>query len=209
MENNVQPVSVQKRNRSRIALVGLFILFLVPVVAAIILHSIDDGIGTNITTNKGELVRPVQPLQEFSFGTLEGNNISLETLKGSWSLVYIDSATCNEQCENNLYKVRQSRLAMGGEKERVQRLMVLTDGKPSESLKTLLKEHPGMHVVSIDGKALDDFLKPFNHDENAAGSQRIYIIDPFGNLMMQYAAEAEPKHVVKDLERLLKYSRTG
>lgn len=209
MTNNEQPVTEQQRNRSRMALVGLFILFLVPVLAAIILHSIEGGVGTEITTNHGELVRPVQPLNSFSFKTLDSKQINLDTLKGSWSMVYFDSAACNKQCEDNLYKIRQSRLAMGGEKERVQRLMVLNDGSPSESLKALLKEHPGMHVVSIEGKALDDFIQPFNHDKNAVSTQRIYIVDPFGNLMMQYSADTAPKDVVKDLERLLKYSRTG
>ena len=205
----MQQVSVKKRNRSRLALVGLFILFLIPVVAAIVLHSIGGGLGTDTTTNRGELVQPVQPLSEFSFTTVAGKTVTLDTLKGSWSLVYFDSAQCDKQCGDNLYKVRQSRLAMGGEKERVQRLMVLTDGKPSASLLKLLEEHPGMHVSSVEGNELAEFIKPFNHDGKAMAGQRIYIVDPFGNLMMQYAKEAPPKDVVKDLERLLKYSRTG
>ena len=73
----------------------------------------------------------------------------------------------------------------------------------------LLEEHPGMHVSSVEGNELAEFIKPFNHDGKAMAGQRIYIVDPFGNLMMQYAKEAPPKDVVKDLERLLKYSRTG
>ena len=203
------PVDMKRRSRSRKTIVGMFALFLVPVVAAIILHSVDGGVGTDITTNRGELIRPAVPLEAFALETIEGKTVQLDDLKGFWSLVYFDSAICNEQCEKNLYKVRQTRLAMGGEKERVLRLMVLTDGAPSTKLAALLKEHPGMHVSNVDKATLDAFIKPFNSDGKAATAQRVYIIDPFGNLMMQYAAEAPPKDVVKDLERLLKYSRTG
>ena len=209
MENNETPVSEQQRNRSRMALVGLFVLFLVPLVTAIVLHSIEGGVGTEVTTNRGELVRPVQPLNDFSLDTVDGNKITLDTLKGSWSLVYFDLATCDKQCQDNLYKIRQSRLAMGGEKERVQRIMVLTDSEPSAELSALLKEHSGMHVGRMTVPDLSEFIKPFNHDGKAVGAQRIYIIDPFGSLMMQYAADVAPKDIVKDLERLLRYARTG
>jgi cytochrome oxidase Cu insertion factor (SCO1/SenC/PrrC family) len=209
MESEVQSVNRKQRNRSRMTIVGMFILFLVPVVAAIVLHSVDNGIGTSYTTNRGVLIRPVQPLPMFSLDTVDGKTLTLDELKGFWSLVYIDSASCNQQCEKNLYKIRQSRLATGGEKERVRRLMILIDGQPSTKLQALLKEHPGMDVSSVDQQALNILIKPFNKDGKAATAQRIYIVDPFGNLMMQYAAEVEPKDVVKDLERLLKYSQTG
>jgi hypothetical protein len=38
----------------------------------------------------------------------------------------------------------------------------------------------------------------------------IFLIDPIGNIMLQYQAEnIDVKKVVKDLERLFKYSRVG
>jgi len=48
--------------------------------------------------------------------------------------------------------------------------------------------------------------------ENApaeAQMNRVYIIDPAGNLMMSYPAAAEPKQIQKDLKRLLKTSQIG
>lgn len=38
---------------------------------------------------------------------------------------------------------------------------------------------------------------------------RIYVVDPLGNLMMSYARTAEPKGLLEDLKKLLKYSRIG
>jgi hypothetical protein len=43
----------------------------------------------------------------------------------------------------------------------------------------------------------------------AADTDRIYLIDPLGNLMMSYAAEANPKGMLQDLKRLLGLSHVG
>ena len=34
----------------------------------------------------------------------------------------------------------------------------------------------------------------------------IYLIDPFGNLMMRFPRDPDPSRMIKDLQRLLKYS---
>jgi hypothetical protein len=41
----------------------------------------------------------------------------------------------------------------------------------------------------------------------AAG--RVYFIDPLGNLMMYYRPDADPGGMLKDLRKLLKYSKIG
>jgi len=42
---------------------------------------------------------------------------------------------------------------------------------------------------------------------DAAG--RSYLVDPLGNLMMSYPADAAPKGMLKDLKRLLRLSHIG
>ena len=37
----------------------------------------------------------------------------------------------------------------------------------------------------------------------------IYLVDPRGNVMMRFPANAEPRRMLKDLERLLKASQIG
>ncbi len=37
----------------------------------------------------------------------------------------------------------------------------------------------------------------------------IYLADPLGNVMMRFPAKAEPRRMLKDLERLLKASQIG
>lgn len=193
----------------RLTLILMVLMFVVPVGAAIVLHSIGDGWRPGQSVNFGELVTPVRPLKELQLQTVDGKAFTEKDLQGIWTLFYVDSSDCNEQCQENLYEIRQSRLGMGGEKERIQRVMLLTDSSKLEDMKPLLDEHLGMKVVTASD--LPAVLKHFEFENEAPASsaQRVYIIDPFGNLMMRYKAEQGPRDLVKDLGRLLKYSKIG
>ena len=46
-------------------------------------------------------------------------------------------------------------------------------------------------------------------DRDPLLERRLYLVDPLGNLMMSYPADAEPGGIIKDLKRLLRYSRIG
>ena len=46
-------------------------------------------------------------------------------------------------------------------------------------------------------------------DSGAAVAPRVYLIDPLGNLMMSYAADAKPKGMLEDMKRLLRLSSIG
>ena len=42
-----------------------------------------------------------------------------------------------------------------------------------------------------------------------AAADRVYLIDPLGNLMMCYAVDARPKGMLEDLKKLLRLSHVG
>ena len=195
----------------RLTLILMVLVFVVPVGMAIVLHSIGDGFKTSTTTNWGNLVTPVRPVADFSTTTTDNKKFDRAMLNEKWTLFYIDSAGCNESCFNNLYTIRQSRLGMGGEKDRVQRVMLLVDDGNNSQLDKIINEHEGMHIIRLDKKAMAEVVKGFEFEGLAAAekAQRIYFIDPLGNLMMHYESDISPRGVVKDLERLLKYSRIG
>jgi cytochrome oxidase Cu insertion factor (SCO1/SenC/PrrC family) len=193
----------------RLTVILMVLLFVVPVGAAIVLHSIDGGWKPGRSVNFGELVTPVRALDNLRLETTDSKVFTEKDLQGVWTLFYIDSADCNEQCQENLYEIRQSRLGMGGEKERIQRVMLLTDTTKLDTMKPLLDEHYGMKVVTASN--LPAVLKNFEFEKEvpASSAQRVYLIDPHGNLMMRYKAEQGPRDLVKDLGRLLKYSKQG
>jgi hypothetical protein len=134
------------------------------------------------TGNYGELIAP---------RLLSG--APFEALRGKWVLVSFDAAACDANCEKKLYFMRQVRRTQGKDMERIERLWAVTDsGKPRPELLAAIE---GTQVVSFSDKA-------FSPDY-------IYLIDPLGNLMLRFPRDPDPSRMVKDLQRLLKYSRIG
>jgi hypothetical protein len=143
------------------------------------------GWGTGQRANYGELLKP-RPIAG-----------ALAPLRGKWVLVTADDAACSPACERKLYIVRQVRKAQGKEMERLDRLWLLTDaGKPRAELVAALD---GGHIASADAELL----------KALPNTADIYLVDPLGNLMMRFPAEADPSKMIKDLQRLLKYSSFG
>ncbi len=123
----------------------------------------------------------------------------LDAVKGKWAFVTFDPAGCDAFCERKLYVVRQVRRAQGKDMERIARVWLVTDsGAPRPELLAAIE---GTQVAKADGKIEASFP--------GDPAQHIYLVDPLGNLMMRYPREPEPARMIKDLQRLLRYSRIG
>lgn len=139
------------------------------------------------TANYGELLKP-QPLDG-----------ALAQLRGKWVLLTADAAACGAPCERKLYIVRQVRKAQGKDAERMERLWLVTDGgRPRAQLVAALE---GGHIATPSPQLLQALP--------GTPTEHIYLVDPLGNLMMRFPAEADPPKLIKDLQRLLKYSSFG
>ena len=133
------------------------------------------------TSNYGELLSP-RPLAGAPF----------EKLRGKWLLVMADAPRCDAWCERKLYYLRQLWRAQGKDMDRVERLWLLTgEGRPRAEL---LQAIEGTHVERAP--KLDAFP--------GAPAEHVYLVDPFGNLMMRWPREADPSRMLKDLQRLMK-----
>ena len=198
-----------KRARRTFAL--LVVVFFAPVVLGWLVYQNAEQWAPKSTTNYGELVTPPRLLDEFGLRQLDGQPLGLDHLQGKWTLVYIGSSDCTVSCRDNLYKMRQVRLAMGEDMPRVQRLFVLTGTEGLDDLHAVLKDYPGMIVASADAATLQEFIDQFELPGAGAAhdAQWVYVVDPLGNLMMTYPADAAPKGMLKDLERLLRISQIG
>ena len=151
--------------------------------------------------NYGSLLK-VTPLMQTEGTSVDGSRFSLGALKGKWVMVYIGAASCNDTCQKQLYYMRQSRLVLGKDQDRVARVWVLADqGQPDAAL---LGTHPGL-VVWRPVQA--SFLNQFPAER--AGATHIYLVDPLGNLMMRFPENVDPKRLIKDMKLLLKASQVG
>ena len=167
----------------------------VPIVAAYWLFFFGDH---DKTINYGELLEP-QQVVESEMVTPEGNRFALKDLRGKWVLLLVESGECNQDCLQRLFLMRQVRMAQGENMNRLERVWLVSDSRiPNAELQT---QYAGMHVAR-----LDDGLR---NQLSRYGEGRIVVIDPMGNIMMRYLPMPDGTKMIKDFQRLLKYSGAG
>lgn len=160
-------------------------------------------------TNYAELIQPTRSMPaDLGLRELGGQPVTPAQLTGQWLLVMVAGGACDAKCENHLYQQRQLREMTGRERQRVERVWLVTDDAPlREPIRRALGE-PGQDgaatVLRVDRDALERWLQP------APGQvldDHLYIVDPMGEWMMRAPAKLdEPKRLFKDLERLLRAS---
>jgi hypothetical protein len=202
-----------QHRRQRRLLIGLALMFFAPLGLAFYLYY---GQGTwhpGARVNTGELVEPARPLPSLALPLLESGTTNPNFLKGKWTFLYVGLGPCAEACRTRLYDTRQVRLALDRDMNRVQRVLI-ADGDCCDA-QFLHEQHPDLITVRGDAAAAPLLaLLPGRDDAGAAGSSaskapRVYLIDPLGNLMMSYRADAKAKGMLEDMKRLLRLSSIG
>lgn len=161
------------------------------------------------TGNYGELVQPPRPIADASYTLLDGANLRFSQLQGKWTFLVFGAAECTGACERKLVNIRRIIESQGKEAQRVQTVFVATDAKARDWLHYSLKDHPGMRAIAGPPEAVAELARQFASATQHSPENRIHLVDPLGNLMMSYPADAEPSRVRKDLSRLLRASRIG
>lgn len=194
--------------RSRTQIWILIGVFFAPLLVSFVLYYGLDGWRPSGNTNNGELVQPPKPVPEVALTTREGAQHAADLLRGKWTLVYVGSGDCDARCREALTLMRQTRLALNDDMTRVQRLFLVTKECCDDAY--LGAEHAGLLIALLDddAKSVESVFADAT-PEPLAEAGRIYIVDPLGNLMMSYPRDAEPKGLLKDLKKLLKFSHIG
>lgn len=202
----IDPVA---RRKSRTKLLLIIAIFGIPLIlASIYLQMVRSSGGQLGDTSRGQLIQPAVPLTEFSL-LQAGEPFNLDTVRGSWTMLYMPQGECADACKLNLYHMRQVRLALNHRMDRVQRAVLLeSEGQLPEEL---LAEHLGL--MAVIGSAQEQAVLR-NQVESAESKMdslddAIYLIDPFGNLMLRFPPDLKPKSMLKDIKHLLKVSRIG
>lgn len=201
-------MQVPNQTRSRLTLLLVFGLFAAPVIFAWLAFFVFEDWRPTGTSNHGELIAPPVALRFASLSVIEGEPLQEAFLQGKWTYVMWAGAECGKDCHERLYLMRQVRLAQGKNIDRIQRLL-LVQGMGGQELRALQAQFPGLVIAYGDRAELSGLASQFAPENTGQEKGRMYLIDPMGNLMMRYAADAEPKGIVKDLGRLLKISYVG
>lgn len=165
--------------------------------------------------NFGALIDPrAHPIPALKATTLDAQPASLDAFKGKWIMLKVGPSACAKDCMDQMFAIQQLRSMQGKEMERIERVWLITDGAPLETM--LIRQLDGVHMLRAPGAVVASWL-PVEQGGKAVDS--IFLIDPLGNLMMRFppvpagAAEADKvKHyarIKKDIGKLLKASAIG
>lgn len=155
------------------------------------------------TTNYGSFIEP------------QRQAVGLESFRGKWVMFTIDSPQCDEFCAKRLYLMRQLRLTQGKDKDRLERVLLLSEPGKAEFLtsgvESLEKVHEGMHQLFLDADQRARLLgiEGQTPSTDKTADKGIYLVDPLGHVMMRFPDDPDPSRMKKDLGKLLKWSRVG
>jgi hypothetical protein len=139
------------------------------------------------------------PLQD-----LQGRSVSAGTLRGQWLIVVAGPAACNTDCEKRLFAQRQLREMTGRERERIDKLWLVTDSAPIKAeLLAALAATPATQVLRVPATDLSKWL------QGAPGESldsHLYLVDPMGRWMMRAPAQLDPAKFKRDIDRVLRAS---
>ena len=213
--------SLDHTRRQRRILIAVALLFFAPLGLAFYLYYGHVGWRPGGRVNHGELIEPPRPLPALTLPLVtsgrpgsepaEGAVTAPDFLRHKWTFLYWGSGSCSARCRTDLYNTRQVRIALNRDMDRVQRVF-LAEGACCDR-DFLHEQHPDLITVLATPAALPLLaqLEPKRGPGAVQdrGGDRIYLVDPLGNLMMSYAPDANAKGMLEDMKRLLGLSHVG
>ncbi len=192
------------RWRSRAIIIAVFLLFFLPILVSwYLVFFTDYKHDAKSGTQHGILINPPRQLEDIALKDPLSGKIT--SLHGKWAMFMIVNADCDHGCTENLYRMRQIRLAMGKEMHRVQRASYMADINVSRKADKIFADYAGQLLLSSSDTD-DGFLSTFIIDGEVY-DHAIFLIDPFGFLMMVYPETTDPSGIIKDLKKLLRISK--
>jgi hypothetical protein len=199
------PAQVEQR-RTRIGRVKMLLVLLVcaaPVIASYLTYFVIRPEGR---TNYGALILPTRGMPaDLPLQSLAGADVRPASLRGQWLLVVVGPAACEAACEQRLYLQRQLREMLGRERDRLDKVWLITDGgAPAPRLREATADSPvPVTTLRVPRERLAAWLAPA---DGQALEDHLYLVDPMGEWMMRVPAQPEPGRVKRDLERVLRAS---
>lgn len=192
----------RKRSRGRWKLFAVLMVCAAPLILSYLTYYVIKPEGR---TNYGALIDPrTRPIPAMASTTLDGRPEKLEQYAGKWIMLKVGGGECLEACQKQLYAMRQWRLMQGKNMDRIERVWVVTDEQPLDTM--TIRQYDGMHLLRAPH---DTVYKWLPAEQGSTPAEHIYLIDPLGNLMMRFPADPDVRKVYKDIAKLLKASAIG
>ena len=195
-----------QQTKGRLALIALVIFFAAPLFVVMAMYRFDwhpNG------QSYGDLIEPVVPIQltdVFKDVKIADSTVESKTLwHDKWSAVIL-ADKCEAVCQTQLHDARQIHASLEKDMNRMQRILITNQ----QDLGDLQKRYPDLIILNKPSDDVEALAKQFDvNGVSAYASQRVYMVDPLGNLMLSYSNNVKPVEMRKDWVRLLKYSWAG
>ena len=192
-------------SRTRVGRLKMLLVLLVcasPVIASYFTYFVIRPEGR---TNYSELILPTRGLPaDLNLRTLEGTPVAPRSLHGQWLLMAVGPAACDAACEKRLLMQRQLREMLGRERDRLDKVWVVTDEQPlTPQLREALGGVAPVTVLRADAAAMARWLQP---EAGKRIEEHLYVVDPMGEWMMRAPVDPEPSRVKRDIEKVLRAS---
>jgi hypothetical protein len=197
----LQEITGERRmslSRQQLTLIGIFALFLGPVILVMLMRSSWWQYQPATLKNNGHLVQP--PVQ-----------LALQqsaTLSGRWTILYVPEQPCEQACLDHAATLRQIHTAAGRNRDKLNVALLHEEPLDATLRERLISIYPAFELLSETMPGPWQTLSSVNAQlpADANGPVSTYVLDPVLNVVLAYRAGEDPNGIHKDLRRLLKYS---
>lgn len=182
-------------------MIAVMLMCAAPVIASYFTYYVIRPEGRSVY---GVLIDPQRELPKLAATDRNGAPVDIATLKGQWLLVAVADAACDALCEQQLYLQRQLRESLGREKDRMDRVWLVSDAAPVPE-----RLNNGLHGATVLRVPADQLAKWLAPVSGHALAEHLYVVDPMGNWMMRFPARmdaAGASRAKRDIDRLLRAS---
>ena len=152
------------------------------------------------TGNHGQLVNPPQALPASGLTTADGLPLATSELQGKWLLLLNGNGPCTADCAQRIDEMRRIQVSLYKEMGRLRRV-VLSDRIGDPEFADAVHRQPDLVLTTAPPQWLPG--------TDRVPGYRLHLVDPQGNLIMNYPVDTAARNVRSDLERLLKFAWTG
>ena len=142
----------------------------------------NDATSTRGTTNHGSFL-----VDEINITSLADND--------HWIILQVIDGKCDTSCQDNMHMLRQINTALGKDMGRVKRYLL---NKNTNENAVYLDNYPKVIVLDRSETLYNKLTKM---------DERIFIADPFGKIILGYENDFIAKGLLKDIKKLLKFSK--
>jgi len=203
MTQQYETINTAQQRKGRMVFLLMIIFFIVPIIVVVMMYKYNwKPSGESL----GELIKPPREIYTPKH-TMNSEAKPLPPLlwKEKWSVIYI-ADSCADTCMQKLSDIRRLHVSLYKDIPRVQRVLITN----TQDTTTIKQSFPDLIVINQPNASIHDLAIQFKvEEENPTMTNRIYLVDPLGFLMMSYPQQTPLVNLRKDVVRLLKYSWAG